>query len=1058
MTKSIPWNPDWEAPRPRAASPADAVYSQPGRPVVFRLHTPWSAPAVELRGDLVHWHEGMPMHALDSGHGWELGLQVPEGVHGYKFLVGGNAWLLDPANPRTRGVDGARNSVLSIGGCDEPVLHAPVSPWVFLHDDGRVCVRAALRRGAGDSLVVRWDEGHGVRQAAMAPVGLEDEHVLLEATLPASAAGFEYRFLLASGDYVGVAGNPCESLRVNRRALVRGAPSWWRDAVLYTVFVDRFRRGGAQGGWSNRALSLETGERAGGDLHGITEALPYLQDLGVRAIHLTPIVVSPSAHRYDAVDPRAVDPALGGERAWDRLVEEANARGLKLLLDLSVTHVHRDFFAFRDVREHGRRSPYWDWFYIDSHPFREGLAPGYLHYRKGQWQEPSLRLDHPEVVAFHVGTIEHWARRGADGFRIDAAADVPIVLTDRMTLAARRVNPDITVFGEVIPENISRWSAHAVDSCTDFGSQQALYDLIWRRSAGAARTAECLQRRRFRRGGPGWSAIGFTATHDQHRLLSLTGNPDIARLGLLMVLMRADVPSLYYGDEVGLSCGHGERSFEDAWPDRQCMPWDPCRWHGRTRALVRDALALRRREPAIGQGDELFQAAQGPEGNPLDSVLVIRRTWGERIVDVLLHAGEGTVTAALPSGAPSGARAELELGEVSVDSGAGTVALGPWAAAVLRRELPPETRKEWERLRGGNAERAARAFLDGEEQGSFLPSHLYLTVTEACNLRCAHCINDSPARTRDGTARELRPWLIERLREALAAARYVAFTHGGESLHSPMLRVVLEALRQARAGRTDRCDVHLLTNGMLLTGHATRELIGLGVTSLGVSIDGARPETHDAIRLGSRFEEVVENVRDAVRVRREETADLRIGVSVVIGETNVHELPEFGRLALELGIDWLKIEETFPSTEFAARDFVRPDDARVLAGMERLRGLTKGTGLVVVDHLRAPHGCPCDARRNPELGAFREADNFANRAQFLSCRMAWDQACVDPHGTVHAVDYLHPPIGNLHDETMLDLWNNDAVRQLRKEALVRYPREVREACPFVPSRTSREET
>lgn len=1058
MPKPIPWNPCPESPRPRAASPADAVYSQSGRPVVFRLHTPWSAPAVELRGDLVHWHEGMPMLSLDSGHGWELGLQAPEGVYAYKFLVGGNAWLLDPANPRTRGVDGLRNNVLSIGGCDEPVLHAPVAPWVFLRDDGLVCVRAALRKGAGDSLELRWDEGHGVRQAAMAPVGSEDEHVLLETTIPASASSLQYRFLLPSGDYVGVAGNPCESLRVNLRPLRRSAPSWWRDAALYTIFVDRFRRGGCDGRWSERALSLETGERAGGDLDGITEALPYLQDLGVRAIHLTPIVVSPSAHRYDAVDPRAVDPALGGERAWDRLVEQAHARGLALLLDLSVTHVHRDFFAFRDVRERGRRSPYWDWFYVDSHPFREGLAPGYLHYRKGQWQEPSLRLDHPEVAAFHVATIEHWTRRGASGFRIDAAADVPIALTERMTLAARRVNPDIAVFGEVIPENISRWSARAVDSCTDFVSQQALYALLWRRSDDATRTAESLQRRRFRRGGPGWSSIAFTATHDQHRLLSLTGNPDVARLAWLLVSMRADVPALYYGDEVGLCCGHGQRAFEDAWPDRQCMPWDPARWDERSRALIRATLELRRREPAIGRGDEQLEAARDLGGNPLQDVLMIRRRWSDRIVDVLLHAGEGTVTARLAQGAPAGAQAELELGEVAIDSEAGTVTLGPWAAVALRREVRPETRRAWDTLRGANTWHAARAFLDGEEQGPFLPSHLYLTVTEACNLRCAHCINDSPARTRDGTAREMRPWLAERLREPLGTARYVAFTHGGESLHSPMLRAVLEALHQARAGRTHRCDVHLLTNGMLLTEHATRELVGLGVTSIGVSLDGAQARTDDAIRLGGSFDEVVENLRAAVRVRREESADLRIGVSVVIGESNVHELPDFGRLALELGIDWLKIEETFPSTEFAARDFVRPDDPRVLTGMERLRGLTAGTGLVIVDHLHAPHGCPCDARRNPALGAFRAADDFANRAQFLSCRMAWDQACVDPDGTVHAVDYLHPPIGNLHEETMLDLWNNETVRRIRREALVRYPREVREACPHLPASVPREAT
>lgn len=1055
MTKTIPWNPIRQAGRPRAASPADAVYTQPGRPVVFRLRSPWSAPNVELRGDLVHWHEGMPMHSTDAGHCWELGLEVPVGVYEYKFLVGGSAWMLDPGNGRTRGLDGCRNSVLSVGGCDEPVLHAPVAPWAYLCDDGSVCIRAALRKGTGESLLLRWDEGHGVQQTTMMPVGQEDEHVLVEALIPASASAVEYRFQLESGDYVGVAGCSSESHLLSRANLKRRAPAWWREAVLFTIFVDRFRRGGASGGWS--AASLDTGERAGGDLDGVTEALGYLQDLGVTALHLTPIVLSPSAHRYDAIDPRVVDPALGGDRAWDRLVQEAHQRGMRLLLDLSMTHVHRDFFAFRDVREHGRRSPYWSWFYVDSHPFREGLVPGYLHYRKGQWQEPSLRLDNPEVEDYHAGTVEYWTGRGADGFRIDAAADLPIGLTERLSRVARRIQPEAALFGEVIPENIARWSAGAVDSCTDFVAQQALYDWLWRRSAGAARTAACLQRRRFRRGGPGWSSIGFTATHDQHRLLSLTGRSEVARLGLLMVLMRADTPALYYGDEVGLCCARGDRAFEDAWPDRQCMPWDPSAWDGLTRALVRDAIALRRREAALTKGDEQFDSGLSTAGDPADDVLVIRRRWGDRIVDVLLHAGEGSVTVRFPEGAPSGAQVELELGEVTTHSDSGLVDLGPWAAVVLHRQIPREAQDAWESIRAANEEHAVCAFRDGAVEGTFLPVHLYLTVTEACNLRCAHCINDSPARTRNGTAREMRPWLLERLREPMASARYVAFTHGGESLHSPMLRPVLRALQQARAGRPGTCDVHLLTNGMLLTGDTTRELIGLGVTSIGVSLDGARPQTNDVIRLGGSLQTVVRNVRQAIQIREQEKADLRLGVSVVIGETNVMELPDVGRMALELGLDWLKIEETYPSTEFASRDFVRPLDPRVVRGMDELREIIRGTRLVLVDHLRSPQGCPCDGARNPELRAFREADDYANRARFLPCRMAWEQACIDPDGTVHPVDYLRPAIGSLFDEPLLDLWSNEAARRIRQEELARYPREVRWACPYVPAAASQEE-
>ena len=146
-------------------------------------------------------------------------------------------------------------------------------------------------------------------------------------------------------------------------------PAWWRDAVLYTVFVDRYRRGA--GGFLDRPRE---DDRAGGDLDGLRAALPHLSALGVTVLHLTPLCLSASAHRYDAVDPAAVDPALGGEVALADFLHEAHAAGLRVLLDLALTHVHRDHFAFSDVRARGFASPYAPWFRLRRFPFLEDVV------------------------------------------------------------------------------------------------------------------------------------------------------------------------------------------------------------------------------------------------------------------------------------------------------------------------------------------------------------------------------------------------------------------------------------------------------------------------------------------------------------------------------------------------------------------------------------------------------------------------------------------------------------------------------------------------------------
>jgi molybdenum cofactor biosynthesis enzyme MoaA len=161
----------------------------------------------------------------------------------------------------------------------------------------------------------------------------------------------------------------------------------------------------------------------------------------------------------------------------------------------------------------------------------------------------------------------------------------------------------------------------------------------------------------------------------------------------------------------------------------------------------------------------------------------------------------------------------------------------------------------------------------------------------------------------------------------------------------------------ARARRAGHADVHLATNGVLLDAERVDRLIDLGVTSVMVSLDGASAATNDRVRLGGRFEQVVANVRAARARRAARGADLRIGLSTVVGRGNRQELAALARLCASLGIDWLELEETYSCTPFARLDALPLDDAGVRAGRAEAAATLAAAGVVLVDHLAPPAGC-----------------------------------------------------------------------------------------------------
>lgn len=1002
--------------------------------VSLRVGAPEGARRVFVLGELSDWRA--PREALvdaceAGGRVFELSAELSPGVYEYKLLVDGE-WTLDATNSRTRagpGPNGHRNNVLSVGGAPEPLLFAPTRPFVHEADGGGVLLRAALRRavppneGSPPRLFARWEEADRAQRTELRAVFEEGEHTVFEARLPASSSVIHVRFELDDGaTLVGREDTQGAFLVALREAKTDGPPPWWRDAVVYMIFVDRFR-----GAREDAPLAADPGPNivAGGHLEGVRRSLGELVDLGVNTLYLTPIHIGASCHRYDIVDPLSIDPEVGGEEAFERLVEEARARGVRVITDLALTHAGRGFPPYEDVLQNGRASRYAAWF-----QWTEGDPSELVHYGTRR-DAPLLNLDCEEVCALALKTVERWAARGVSGLRLDAAAEVPMDLARAIRSRLRDLRPDAVLLGEVVPAHAWRWRAEgAVDAATDFGLRDVAVDFMARRTIDAPTASQRLRSIEIARGGPASEALRFLSTHDHPRfatLARLAGDPSRARLGALFLLTLPGVPAILYGEEVAMAARAPELDIENVWPDRAPMPWRREDRDEGMRALYKRLLALRRGSPALARGDcEILHAEGG--------VLVYRRSAEGEVVDVAVNASDEHVEVSIEDDERPEIHALADVGGAAVAKTARQiVALPPGSGVIARRSRGADVDRRRRLTVLENARLRDADLTAGALVARSLPSRLDFSITEACNLQCRHCITLAPERTRDRTARSLSPWLLDRLRDALELASYVGFVHGGEPLTAPVLWDVLAALRAARRGNPTM--VHLLTNGVLLAERTAARLLEAGVRSISVSLDGASAATNDAIRSGGRFEHILSNLRDLARLRRSSGADVQCGVSFVILRQNAEEAARMVELCAELGLDWLKLEEAVPATPFAARSLLRPDEAASREAVRAALARGRELGVAIVDHTAPPVVWRCKLGEDPHAAAFLVADELANRSEIHPCRVTWEHACIEPNGDVRMGDFFGPVLGSVAEAPISALWNGPTALAERRRAV-----------------------
>ncbi len=454
-------------------------------------------------------------------------------------------------------------------------------------------------------------------------------------------------------------------------------PAWATDAVIYHIFLDRFHPGPPGGAFAPNADRLAL---HGGTLRGVQQTLPYLVDLGITAIWLSPLSVAPSYHRYDTTDYYTVDPALGTNADLRALVQAAHAQDIRIILDFVPTHGSIDHPAFVAARaDQTTATAGWFTFYEWPHRYRQFLemVPDLV----------TFNTDDPGARAHIIGSAVQWLRDyGVDGFRLDHAIGPSMDFWVAFRDAVLAVTPDVLTFGEVTDTADSlrryRGKLHGV---LDFPLAGALRQTFGNGEWTLAQLDGFLRAyERYMAEGPG--RVSFLDNHDMNRFLFVAAQ-DTTRLKLaaLCQFTLDATPVIYYGTEIGLS--HEQDiavGFGGDAEARRDMIWDEAAWDRELLAFYQALIRLRRAQPALRHGPRRtvhLDAGAGTYayacGLESDGVLVLfNHSAHERTVPLPLLDGAAP-TALFSTAAPPRLR---------IADGALHITIAPYSGVVLGHE------------------------------------------------------------------------------------------------------------------------------------------------------------------------------------------------------------------------------------------------------------------------------------------------------------------------------------------------------------------------------------
>lgn len=386
-------------------------------------------------------------------------------------------------------------------------------------------------------------------------------------------------------------------------------PDWAKSAVMYHIFVDRFAKGDRDiplrgdavriDGWENgtpeyapyNGAPMKNNSFFGGDLYGAAQKLPYLSELGVNVIYLSPIFRAYSNHKYDTGDYETIDEMFGGKDAFDALIKEAEKYGISVILDGVFNHTGDDSKYFNRYGKYDTVGAYqsWDSPYHNWYDFQE--FPEKYSCWWGIKILPKLMNDRPELKDFFLGEhgiVRKWLKSGTSGWRLDVADELPSEFLDLLRSAAKSEKEDSLIIGEVWENAADKvaygemrryFLGHELDSVMNYPIKNAIIDFCLGADAESFyNTVTDI----YSSYPPFVSSVlmNILGTHDTERILTVLSGVSgqgksneelskakltqeqkavaVSRLKLASVLQFTlpGMPSVFYGDEAGMEGYH----------------------------------------------------------------------------------------------------------------------------------------------------------------------------------------------------------------------------------------------------------------------------------------------------------------------------------------------------------------------------------------------------------------------------------------------------------------------------------------------------------------------
>jgi cyclomaltodextrinase len=504
-----------------------------------------------------------------------------------------------------------------------------------------------------DAVFLRlWKEGSGEEKISMTLLnrGEGKQVYQCEFQVPSSPTIIWYYFIVHIGSKTYYYGNnklhwggvgqlyehhpPSYQITVYKKDAA--TPVWFKDAVMYQIFVDRFFNGHEDGAILGRKEGChiytdwyedvpvyrrdpQTGKILsydffGGNLLGVIKKLPYLKGLGINVIYLNPIFESVSNHKYDTGDYKKIDPMFGDNAIYELLCRQAKELGISIILDGVFSHTGSDSIYFNKEGNYpelgayqSQDSPYYSWYRFHHYPDQYDCWWGVDSMPNVNELEPSYQ---DFIIYSPDSVLKYWMKMGTKGWRLDVVDELPGQFVKGFWRTMKEQDPEAVLIGEVWEDASNKVSygqlreylwGEELDSVMNYPFRTILLDFLLEKSTARETHLRLMQIYENYPLPYFYSTMNLIGSHDVVRVLTILGDAPSAqqlskeeqadyrlspvqrelalkRLRLISLIQMTfpGIPCVYYGDEAGME-GYSDPLNRGTYPwgreDKNLVDW-----------------------------------------------------------------------------------------------------------------------------------------------------------------------------------------------------------------------------------------------------------------------------------------------------------------------------------------------------------------------------------------------------------------------------------------------------------------------------------------------------